>query len=85
MLAQTKIAGVVVAEVGLIVAQTTPTSSSGFLSGNVFDAGTTIAALGLLAYLLRMLTSGDLVSRQTIQSVVESAVRETLREERRND
>lgn len=79
---QLKLAGAVVTEVALIlglsVAQTS--EPSGFISGNVFDAGTTIAALGLLAYILRQLLGGDLVSKSTIDSVVEKSVRETMRE-----
>jgi hypothetical protein len=78
---QYKLAAAVVSEVALILGVTTAqTDPSGFISGNVFDAGTTIAALGLLAYILRQLLGGDLVSKSTIDSVVEKAVRETLRE-----
>lgn len=73
-------AKVALATIGLFLAQVTTPTGTGFLSDSAFDAGTTIAALGLLAYILRQLLGGDLVSKSTIDSVVEKAVRETLRE-----
>jgi hypothetical protein len=82
---QVKLTIAVVSETALLLGITAQTTNpSGFLTGNVFDAGTTIAALGLLAYILRQLLGGDLVSKSTIDSVVERAVRETLREMKRD-
>ena len=78
MIATTKLAVAVVAETALIVGQTA--DPNGLIPASVLDAGTTVAALGLLAYILRKTFSGDLVTRSTIDGIVEKAVRETLRE-----
>jgi len=43
------------------------------------DLGVTIAAIGLLGYILRLVFSGGLVSKEVIEQVAEKAVRETLR------
>lgn len=52
-------------------------------TSTVLDYGVTVAALGLLLYILRMILSGDLVSKSTIAAVVSQAVKEALEAERK--
>lgn len=82
MLAQAKLVAAVTAEVSALLLLGAE-ATSGLLPDGALDAGTTVAALGLLAYILRLMFSGDLISKTTIESVVEKAVRETLAETRR--
>ena len=75
-----KLAVVVVGEFVLltaIIAQTTaiPTGSQ-----DLTIAGLATAALGLLAYTVRLVVNGDLISKKSVQETAEYATRETLRQ-----
>lgn len=81
MLARTKFAAAATGDAVLILAQadipTLPSPDS--TTSQVLDYGVTIAALGLLGYMIRLVLSGDLVSKSTIEAVVSQAVNEALR------
>lgn len=49
------------------------------------DLGVTISAIALLGYILRLVFSGNLVSRELVENISEKAVRDTLREVKKNE
>ena len=74
----------IVGVIGLLVAQEVPPLSSGNPALAWLDLGTTVAALALLGYILRLVFSGGLVSKSLIEQVVEHTVKEVLRDHRRD-
>lgn len=61
----------------LVVAQDTPQWQP---VPQWLDLGVTFAAIGLLGYILKLVFSGGLVSKELVEQIVEKAVRETLEE-----
>lgn len=75
----------IVGVIGLILAQEASPLSTGNPALAWLDLGTTVAALALLGYILRLVFSGGLVSKTLIEQVVEHTVKEVLRDERERD
>ena len=74
-----KLQGAAVSLGALILAQDAP-RATGTQIPQWLDLGVTIAAIGLLGYILKLILSGGLVSRELVEQVAEKAVRATLDE-----
>ncbi len=73
-----KFAAVAAADGLVIRAQSTPLPSVNAPVDAIFEYGLTAAALGLLFYMIRMVLSGDLISKSNIAPVVTQSVKEAI-------